>query len=111
MNRLIIGILERQTLTNQRVQTALVDDGHLLISTKGALNQCILSVKVSTIPGKCQLIQKSDCQPHQEKSRKLSTEIRKRQLMRYSATVLQFQKGYSKTPKNTSIFIYIYLYI
>ena len=45
MNRLIIGILERQTLTNQRVQTALVDDGHFLISTKGALNQGILFSK------------------------------------------------------------------
>jgi hypothetical protein len=45
MNRLIIGILERQTLTNQRVQTALVDDGLFLISTKGALNQCILFSK------------------------------------------------------------------
>jgi hypothetical protein len=38
------------------------------------------SVKVSTIPVKCQLVQKNDCQPHQEKEKKLSTKIRKRQL-------------------------------
>jgi hypothetical protein len=37
------------------------------------------SGKVSTITGKCQLVQKNDCQPHQEKEQKLSTKIRKRQ--------------------------------
>ena len=34
--------------------------------------------KWSTLPGNRQLVQENDCQPHQEKSRKLSTEIRKR---------------------------------
>ena len=35
---------------------------------------------VSAKPENCQLVQENDCQPHQENSKKLSTEIRKRHM-------------------------------
>ena len=49
-----------------------------------------ISGKVSTIPGMCQLVQENDCQPHQEKSNKLSTEIRKRQVLNEIGTLVHW---------------------
>ena len=53
------------------------------------------SGKVSTIPGNCQLVQKNDCQPHQEKEQKLSTKIRKRHV---------HLSGYMVTPVTVTVF-------
>ena len=59
-----------------------------------------MSVKMSTIPVKCQLVQENDCQPHQEKTRLA--------LQRYSVTV---PKTIVLKSKVIDIFIYIIIYI